>query len=438
MLQNKRVYAIFFSVVILALAFGIAILGAAPRNGGSLPSTATNSHPAVTTNCNHSLYYWATHPERYPPYFVIGDQKYFREEVAAILADSDPAHALLKQTVVAFLNTSAEGSLGRVNEELLEAYQWLADHRAASELLDIDRLESERLVAVLENFNNGLGNLPPCDDPGTPTPTDTVTHTRIPTVNRKFTPTFTPTATRTLSPTPTRTATRSGTLASKATATPTSTWTATRTSPRPYVSPTRTPKPTLRPTNTPRPSKTVPPTTRAPTHTPTKQPTRTRTSTEPSVPTKPTNTEPPAQVILSSGTPTMTEPPSLTPTMTEPPDIVWTRTRMPTLTRFPSTSPTLTEPPDATPTHARTSTSTDWPTFTPTRTPTRTFTPKPSQGTPTPTMTEPVESTPTMTEPPPGWEDSNRAVESNQAQLAIIFSVYHRLLENFQIFLKGR
>ena len=126
---------------------------------------------------------------------MIGDQKYFREEVAAILASSDPAQALLKQVLVAFLNTSTEGRQGGNPEELLEAYQWLAAHPAGGVLTEYDRLDSERLVAALEKFNNGLASLPPCDDPSTPTPTATVISTRIPTMTRLFTPTSTLTAT---------------------------------------------------------------------------------------------------------------------------------------------------------------------------------------------------------------------------------------------------
>jgi hypothetical protein len=248
MLQNKRVYAIFFIMVILAFLVGIAILGAAPRKRGSSSSTATNSKPVITTNCNHSLDYWATHTERYPPYMVIGDQKYFREQVATILANPDPAQALLKQVLVAFLNTSTEGRQGGNPEELLEAYQWLAAHPAGGALAEYDRLDSERLVAALEKFNDGLAGLPPCDDPITPTPTATVSSTRMPTMIRPFTSTPTLTATLTPSPTSTRT--------SKSTGTPTLSATATRTITRTRKFVPRTPTsepghepPTVGPTN---------------------------------------------------------------------------------------------------------------------------------------------------------------------------------------------
>ena len=296
MLQNKRVYAVFFVMVVLALAIGITILGAAPRKGGSLSSNATNSNPVIKTNCNHSLGYWAAHPERYPPYIVIGDQKYFREEAVAILADPDPAQALLKQVLVAFLNSTAEGRQGGVNEELLEAYQWLAANPAGGAMADSVRLESERLVAALAKFNDGLASLPPCDDPSTPTPSATVISTgmRIPTMI--WIPSSTPTATLTPSPTPTRTLTP--------TRTPTRTATATRTftATRVFVPLRPTPKPTHVPA------------TASPTNTVVIPPTRTPTqviiiTTPPPIEPTFTNTAPPIEPTLPPIEPTPTNPP---------------------------------------------------------------------------------------------------------------------------------
>ena len=304
-------------MVILAFMAGIAILGAAPRKSGSSSSTATNSNPGIKTNCNHSLDYWATHTERYPPYMVIGDQKYFREQVAAILASPDPAQALLKQVLVAFLNTSTEGRQGGNPEELLEAYQWLAAQTADGVLAESDRLEGERLVAALEKFNNGLASLPPCDDPSTPTPTATSIRTRIPTMVRPLSPTPTTTATRTPSSTFTRTPT--------STKTPTITATATRTitKTRKFVPRTPTPEPgrepptaVIQPSWTPTQRViiiTTPPsdTPRSPTNTP-EAPTFTNTApietTPPTVEPTFTYTAPPPANLALISTPTITAP----------------------------------------------------------------------------------------------------------------------------------
>jgi hypothetical protein len=325
MLQKKRAYVIFFVMVVLSLvigiaiplAFGITILGAAPRKSGSSSSTATISNPVIKTNCNHSLDYWVSHPERYPPYIVIGDQKYFREQAAAILASHDPAQALLKQVMVTFLNSTTEGRQGGVNEELLEAYQWLAAHPAGGALPVSDSLDIVRLVATLQKFNDGLANLPPCDDPRMPTPTASAISTRTPTMVRVYTPTSTPMATLTPSPTPTRTLTPSRTPTPTATSTTTSTRTATRTFTVTRVFATWTEEPTsgyvpttVRPTNT----VVIPPT-----WTPTQEIIRT---TPPSNTPAPTYTVPPIETPLP--TPTLTVPPTenlaliTTPIVTEP------------------------------------------------------------------------------------------------------------------------
>ncbi len=305
-------------MVILAFMAGIAILGAAPRKSGSSSSTATINNPGKKTNCNHSLDYWARHTERYPPYMVIGDQKYSREQVAAILASPDPAQALLKQVLVAFLNTSTEGRQGGNPDELLEAYQWLASHPTDGVLEESDRLEGERLVAALEKFNNGLASLPPCDDPSTPTPTATSIRTRIPTMVRPSSPTPTQTSTRTPSSTPTRTPT--------ITKTPTTTATATRTitKTRKFVPRTPTPEPghlpptvVTPPTWTPTQQViiiTTPPsdTPRSPTNTP-EPPTSTNTlppieTTPPTVEPTFTYTAPPPADLALISTPTITAP----------------------------------------------------------------------------------------------------------------------------------
>jgi hypothetical protein len=313
MLQNKRVYAIFFVMVVLAFMVGIAILGAAPRKSGSSSSTATNSNPVITTNCNHSLGYWATHTERYPPYMVIGDQKYSRKQVAAILASPDPAQALLKQVLVAFLNTSTEGKQGGNPEELLEAYQWLAAHPADGTLIEYDRLEGERLVAALEKFNDGLASLPPCDDPSTPTPTATAIRTRITTMIRLLTPTPIPTATLTSSSTSTRTSTSTKTPTTTATTTRTSTVTRkfvplTPTSEPDHELPTVVIPPSWTPTQrviiiTAPPSDTPKPPTKTPIPTNTNPPMET---TPPTI--EPTPTRPPSPNLALISTPTITAP----------------------------------------------------------------------------------------------------------------------------------
>jgi hypothetical protein len=314
MLQNKRVYAVFFVMVVLALAIGITILEAAPRKGGSLSSNATNSNPVIKTNCNHSLGYWVAHPERYPPYIVIGDQKYFREEAAAILANPDPAQALLKQVMVAFLNSTAEGRQGGVNEELLEAYQWLAANPAGGAMADSVRLESERLVAALAKFNDGLASLPPCDDPSTPTPTATVISTRIiSTVIWIFNPTSPPTATLTPSPIPTRTSTPTRTPTPTATATRTFTVTRVFVPRKPTPAPTHVPA-TVSPTNTVVIPPTLTPTQEIIITTPTPiEPTVTKTAPpiEPTLPPTeptPTNTAPPPANLAPISTPMIPAP----------------------------------------------------------------------------------------------------------------------------------
>ena len=311
MLHDKRVYAIVFMMVILALFIGIAIQGAAQSNGGSPGLNATRI-PATQVNCTRPLNYWAVHPERYPPYIVIGDLKYSREEVTAVLNSPDPAQALLQQVLVAFLNSNTEGKKGGVDGDLLAAYQWLATPRAGNTLNESDRLESARLLTALKEYNDGQARLGLCDLAQLPTSTVTPTGTRTPTMVRVFAPTSTPTATLTPTPTPTYTFTPSATPTASPTATATPTRTATRTIDRTSVLPTdtssggrRTPVhgpttaspshtvivPTTRvpvtttrvPATTTRPpTSTFTNTPRPPTHTPPNTPTRTPTKTAPS------------------------------------------------------------------------------------------------------------------------------------------------------------
>ena len=304
MLQDKRVYAIVFMVAILALVIGIAIRGAAQSNGGSSEFNATRI-PATQVNCTRPLSYWAVHPERYPPYIIIGGLKYSREQVTAALNSPDPAQALLQQVLVAFLNSSTEGKKGGVDGDLLEAYQWLATPRPGGTLNESERLDSARLLAALKKYNDGQARLSLCDLAQLPTSTITPTGTRTPTMVRVFAPTSTPTATQTPTPTPTYTFTPTATPTSTSTVTATPTRTATRTVDWTSVPPPTSTESGGRRTQVRVPTTTTPPTTVAvPT---TRTPTRTFTRTP-----RPTTPKPPTKTFTPVDTPTRT------PTKTAP------------------------------------------------------------------------------------------------------------------------
>src|SRR3972149_6226595 len=280
MLQNKRVYAIIFIMAVLALVIGIAIQGAAARKRGSSSSTATETHqPVIDANCIRPLTYWATHPERFPPYIVPGAQQSRREQVAGILSSRDPAQALLQQVMVAFLNSSTAGKQGGIDGLLLDAYQLLADSPAGGTLRESDRLDRVRLAKMLEEFNEGLAGLTPCGGTYTPTPTATPTVTLTPTRTQPPSATLTPpaTATRTLTPTGTQTPSPSLTSTSSPVISLTSTPTGSATS-TPVATETPSPTPTstvtATPTTTPTTATTVVFTTRTPTATKGKTPVR--------------------------------------------------------------------------------------------------------------------------------------------------------------------
>ncbi len=233
--RNQRVFGILFIVVILGLAIGITIQGAAQRKNGSSSSTATKNVSSVGVNCARSLAYWAAHPERYPVSIVIGDQRYRRDQIASTLAGADPAQELLRQVVVAFLNSAADGRQTTVDGTLVEAYQWLVAHPAGVGLVDLESQDQVRLISSLAGFNEGQAGLASCD--GMPTSTPTVlptatlapTSTNMPTVTGTLTPTPSPTSTILASPTSTGTPTLTGTPTASGSLTPTGNPTSTAT-----------------------------------------------------------------------------------------------------------------------------------------------------------------------------------------------------------------
>jgi len=210
------------------------------------------SSPSITAtavraekNCTYPVSYWMEHPEAYPPQMVIGGSVYEAKDLREILADKtqNPTQQIQAQLVGVFLNTLAGADQSSIEAVVFEAYGWLVQHPAGSQVTDVELTAGTRLFNVLEAYNLGLTGVAPCEEAGSITMTETSTATETST----FLLTMTPSQTTT--PTPSETLTPIKLTATKTYILPTST--AIRTTEPPPPAPTNTPvKPTELPTAT--------------------------------------------------------------------------------------------------------------------------------------------------------------------------------------------
>jgi hypothetical protein len=249
-----------------------------PLNLAAAPSpTFTVDAPRVAVNCASPIAFWKIHPELFPERVVIGGQVYKAGDLNQIFsgqAEDLPAK-LQAQLTAAYLNILSGADQSYIEATIFEAYRWLVQHPAGSQVSDAERENGTRLFNLLEAFNLGMTGVKPCEIASL-----TLTEERTATETATDTATVTPSQTVTTTPSETPTPTNFPT--------------------EPFntlIAPTRTPAPTkavtvlptLAPTNT-----TAPTATNAPTNT---------------IAPPPTMTEPP---------PTWTPPPIL-PTWTQPP-----------------------------------------------------------------------------------------------------------------------
>ena len=237
--------------VFIGLVWGIATF--VPWNLLGFPSPSiTATARRVEKNCTYPVSYWMEHVESYPPQMVIGGKVYEAKDLRGILADETQnlTQQIQVQLVGVFLNTLAGADQRSIERTIFDAYGWLVQHPAGSQVLDGDMEAGVRLFKVLEAYNDGISGVALCAGQQVPTLVITSTPTETPTF--LLTLTTSQTITPTVSETPTPVA---------LTATPTyffyvPTRTRIPTTEPPIQVPTNTP---IQPTNPPAPTHTSPP-----------------------------------------------------------------------------------------------------------------------------------------------------------------------------------
>ncbi len=190
-------------VIFVGLVWAIATY--LPLNLAAAPSpTSTVDTPRVAVNCASPIAFWKQHPELFPAQVVIGGQVYKAGELSKIFSgqNDDLPAKLQTQLTAAYLNILSGADQSYIESTIFEAYTWLVQHPAGSQLTDSEQIEGTRLFNLLEAYNLGLTGVKPCEiagliltEAGTATETETVTISVTPSETLTSTPSETPTAT---------------------------------------------------------------------------------------------------------------------------------------------------------------------------------------------------------------------------------------------------
>jgi hypothetical protein len=275
---DKRglVVILVISTVVIFVGLVWAISTYLPMNLGAAPSpTLILDARREVVNCVSPIVFWMQHPELYPAQAVIAGQVYKAADLNTIFSvpGDDLSTKLRAQLTGAYLNILSGADQSYIETTIFEAYAWLVQHSAGSQVTDSEREEGTRLFNLLEGYNLGLTGVKACEITLLPS-TQGVTETETATI------------TVTVTPSPT------GTPAASETQTQVE---VTETATYIYIPPTRAP------------TKTSAPPIQYPTNTPV-QPTQAPTPTNPPAPTAaPTNTAPPPPT-LPPPTPTLPQP----------------------------------------------------------------------------------------------------------------------------------
>jgi hypothetical protein len=287
-MADKRGLVILLVIAMVAIFIGLvwAIATYLPLNLAAAPSpTFTADVSRVAMNCTSPIAFWKQHTELYPAQVVIGGQVYNAlnlNQVFSGQAEDVPAK-LQAQLTAAYLNILSGADQSYIETTIFEAYTWLVQHPAGSQVTDSEQEEGTRLFNLLEAYNLGLTGVKLCESASL-TLTEAGTATETATVTTTVTPSQTNTTPASGTPTPienTATATYEYIPPTRA---------ATRTSEPPIQYPTNTP---IQPTEAPAPTNTSAP------------PAPTNTSAPPAPTNTPVTPEPP--------TPVPTDTPILTP-----------------------------------------------------------------------------------------------------------------------------
>jgi hypothetical protein len=206
-LTSKRWLVIALVVVTIIIFIGLVWLIATfvPWNRLGFQSPSATASAQVAADCTYPISYWKEHPELYPPQMVIGGVVYTERELEALLSDDDenPIQQIRAQLAVAFLNISDGADQSVIEATIFDAYEWLVNHPAGSQITDDDQETGRRLFNLLESYNLGLAGVKPCEATIELTKTETSTVTETPTLLLSSTPGQTTTPTASETPTPT-------------------------------------------------------------------------------------------------------------------------------------------------------------------------------------------------------------------------------------------
>ncbi|MFZ2097043.1 MAG: hypothetical protein WAV05_10435 [Anaerolineales bacterium] len=206
-LTSKRWLVIALVVVTIIIFVGLVWLIATfvPWNRLGFQSPSATASAQVAADCTYPISYWKEHPELYPPQMVIGGVVYTERELEALLSEDDenPIQQIRAQLAVAFLNISDGADQSVIEATIFNAYEWLVNHPAGSQITDDDQETGRRLFNLLESYNLGLAGVKPCEATIEITRTETSTVTETPTLLFSSTPGQTTTPTASETPTPT-------------------------------------------------------------------------------------------------------------------------------------------------------------------------------------------------------------------------------------------
>src|SRR4030042_4953985 len=142
-ITKKRGLILILVIATITIFVGLVWLIATylPLNllGLSSPSVATSTL-WVEKNCTFPVSYWMEHPELYPPQIVLGNKVYQANDIREALsgADQEPTAQLQAQLVGAFLNFSSGADQDLIEATIFQAYSWLVQHPAGSQVADSD------------------------------------------------------------------------------------------------------------------------------------------------------------------------------------------------------------------------------------------------------------------------------------------------------------
>jgi hypothetical protein len=277
-MAEKRGLVLILVIATVVIFVGLvwAISSFLPLSFAASPSpTLTADAPRVAMNCTSPVVYWKAHPELYPLKVVIGGHVYQAGELKQIFSGQteDLPTKLQAQLSAAYLNILAGADQSYIESTIFEAYGWIIQHPAGSQVDDSAMGDGTRLLNLLEAYNLGLTGVMPCDT-GLLTTTEPRDATETATATITATPSLTETATPSETPSPTNYPTEPFYTVS---------------------APSRTPSPTVR--NTQQPASTytntpAPTATKAPSNTPV-PPTAIPTTPPTEIPPTPTATFPP-------------------------------------------------------------------------------------------------------------------------------------------------